>query len=111
MLKKKGKTLSTAESCTGGKIAAVLTSIPGASEYFKGSIVSYATEAKIAVLGIPESVIKEFSVVSEAVASAMASRTRQIMNTDYAIATTGNWTHKGDDNAEIGTVFIFGYAQ
>jgi nicotinamide-nucleotide amidase len=56
-------------------------------------------------------VIKEFSVVSEAVASAMASRTRQIMNTDYAIATTGNWTHKGDDNAEIGTVFIFGYAQ
>jgi nicotinamide-nucleotide amidase len=49
MLKKKGKTLSTAESCTGGKIAAVLTSIPGASEYFKGSIVSYATEAKIAV--------------------------------------------------------------
>jgi nicotinamide-nucleotide amidase len=107
MLKKKGKTLSTAESCTGGKIAAVLTSIPGASEYFKGSIVSYATEAKIAVLGIPESVIKEFSVVSEAVASAMASRTRQIMNTDYAIATTGNaGPTKGDDNAEIGTVFI-----
>jgi nicotinamide-nucleotide amidase len=66
MLKKKGKPFLQL-SCTGGKIAAVLTSIPGASEYFKGSIVSYATEAKIAVLGIPESVIKEFSVVSEAV--------------------------------------------
>jgi nicotinamide-nucleotide amidase len=51
-------------------------------------------------------VIKEFSVVSEAVASAMASRTRQIMNTDYAIATTGNAGPKGDDNAEIGTVLL-----
>ncbi|MFT4670253.1 MAG: nicotinamide-nucleotide amidase [Flavobacterium sp.] len=107
MLKQQQKTLATAESCTGGKIAAVLTSIPGASEYFKGSVVSYATEAKIAVLGVPESMIKEFSVVSEAVVSAMASRTRQIMNTDYAIATSGNaGPTKGDDNAEIGTVFI-----
>ena len=107
MLKQQQKTLATAESCTGGKIAAVLTSIPGASEYFKGSVVSYATEAKIAVLGVSESMIKEFSVVSEAVVSAMASRTRQIMNTDYAIATSGNaGPTKGDDNAEIGTVFI-----
>jgi nicotinamide-nucleotide amidase len=111
MLKKKGKTLSTAESCTGGKIAAVLTSIPGASEYFKGSIVSYATEAKIAVLGIPESVIKEFSVVSEA-ASAMASRTRQIMNTDYAIATTGNaGPTKEMITPKSGLFYCFGYAQ
>jgi nicotinamide-nucleotide amidase len=107
MLKQQRKTLATAESCTGGKIAAVLTSIPGASDYFKGSVVSYATEAKTDVLGIPESVIKEFSVVSEAVASAMALRVRQIMNTDYAIATTGNaGPTKGDENAEIGTVFI-----
>jgi nicotinamide-nucleotide amidase len=107
MLKQQRKTLATAESCTGGKIAAVLTSIPGASDYFKGSVVSYAAEAKTDVLGIPESVIKEFSVVSEAVASAMALRVRQIMNTDYAIATTGNaGPTKGDENAEIGTVFI-----
>jgi nicotinamide-nucleotide amidase len=70
----------------------------------------YATEAKIAVLGIPESVIKEFSVVSEAVASAMASRTRQIMNY-YAIATTGNAGPTKDDNAEIDCFYCFGYAQ
>jgi nicotinamide-nucleotide amidase len=107
MLKQQGKTLATAESCTGGKIAALLTSIPGASEYFRGSVVSYATEAKTDILGVPESVIKEFSVVSAAVASAMALRVKQIMKTDYAIATTGNaGPTKGDENAEIGTVFI-----
>ncbi|MEZ7498723.1 CinA family nicotinamide mononucleotide deamidase-related protein [Flavobacterium sp. Arc3] len=107
MLKQQQKTVATAESCTGGKIAAVLTSIAGASAYFKGSVVSYATEAKIDVLGIPESVIKEFSVVSKEVASAMALRVKEIMNTDYAIATTGNaGPSKGDENAEIGTIFI-----
>jgi nicotinamide-nucleotide amidase len=68
MLKQQQKTVATAESCTGGKIATVLTSIAGASAYFKGSVVSYATEAKIDVLGIPESVIKEFSVVIKEVA-------------------------------------------
>lgn len=107
MLKKQNKTLSTAESCTGGKIAASLTSVAGASNYFKGSVVSYATEAKIDVLELPESLIKEFSVVSAEVASAMALSVKKIMKTDYAIATTGNaGPSKGDENAEIGTVFI-----
>lgn len=107
MLKKQNKTLSTAESCTGGKIAASLTSVAGASNYFKGSVVSYATEAKIDVLVLPESLIKEFSVVSAEVASAMALSVKKIMKTDYAIATTGNaGPSKGDENAEIGTVFI-----
>jgi nicotinamide-nucleotide amidase len=107
ILKQQHKTLATAESCTGGKIAALLTAVPGASEYFKGSVVSYATEVKTGVLGVSESVINEFSVVSAAVASAMALRVKEIMNTDYAIATTGNaGPTKGDGNAEIGTVFI-----
>jgi len=107
MLKKQHKTLSTAESCTGGKIAASLTSVAGASKYFKGSVVSYATETKMDVLGIPESLINEFSVVSGEVASAMAQRVKEIIKTDYAIATTGNaGPSKGDENAEIGTVFI-----
>jgi len=107
MLKKQNKTLSTAESCTGGKIAASLTSVAGASNCFKGSVVSYATEAKIDVLELPESLIKEFSVVSAEVASAMALSVKKIMKTDYAIATTGNaGPSKGDENAEIGTVFI-----
>jgi nicotinamide-nucleotide amidase len=107
MLIKQNKTLSTAESCTGGKIAQVLTAIAGASSYFKGSVVSYGTDVKIDVLGIPESLINEYSVVSREVVSAMALSIKKMMKTDYAIATTGNaGPSKGDSNAEIGTVFI-----
>jgi nicotinamide-nucleotide amidase len=107
MLTKQNKTLSTAESCTGGKIAQVLTSVPGASNYFKGSVVSYATDVKIEVLGVSESLIKEHSVVSNEVVSAMALSVKKMMKTDYAIATTGNaGPLKGDSNAEVGSVFI-----
>ncbi|TDE51000.1 CinA family nicotinamide mononucleotide deamidase-related protein [Flavobacterium sp. GT3P67] len=107
MLIKQNKTISTAESCTGGNIAAVLTSVSGSSKYFKGSVVSYATAVKIDVLGIPESLIKENSVVSREVVSAMALNIKKMMKTDYAIATTGNaGPSKGDSNAEVGAVFI-----
>ena len=107
ILKEKNTTIATAESCTGGKIAQLLTSVPGASGYFKGSIVSYATEVKINVLGISEALITEHSVVSKEVASAMALSVQQIMQTDYAIATTGNaGPTKGDADVEVGTVCI-----
>lgn len=101
------KTIATAESCTGGKIAESFTSIAGASRYFKGSVVSYATEAKVKVLKIDKALIDEFSVVSGQVAEAMATSVLQIFDTDYAIATTGNaGPTKGDSKAEVGTVFI-----
>ena len=107
LLKKQLKTIATAESCTGGKIAEILTSVPGASTYFKGSVVSYTTEVKINVLGVSESLIQEHSVVSAEVASAMALRVKQMMQTDYAIATTGNaGPTKDDTDAAIGSVFI-----
>jgi nicotinamide-nucleotide amidase len=107
ILKEKNTTIATAESCTGGKIAQLLTSVPGASWYFKGSIVSYATEVKINVLGISEALITEHSVVSKEVASAMALSVQKIMQTDYAIATTGNaGPTKGDADVEVGTVCI-----
>ena len=107
LLKQQQKSISTAESCTGGKIAAALTSVSGASKYFKGSVISYATETKINVLGISEKLIEEHSVVSAEVAKQMAISIKNIMKTDYAIATTGNaGPSKGDSNAEIGTVFI-----
>ena len=107
LLTSKNATLATAESCTGGKIAQVITSVPGASNYFKGSVVSYATETKISVLGISSELIKEHSVVSYEVAKEMALAVKRIMNTDYAIATTGNaGPSKGYGNSEIGTVFI-----
>lgn len=107
LLRQQNKTISTAESCTGGKIAQILTSVSGASNYFKGSVVSYATETKISVLGLSEELIKEHSVVSAAVVKQMAINVKRMMKTDYAIATTGNaGPTKGNSNAEVGTVFI-----
>ena len=103
----KGLTLATAESCTGGRIAQQLTALPGASAYFKGSIVSYATETKIEVLKVPRAIIEKHSVVSAEVASSMAENARKLLKTDFAVATTGNaGPTKGDSDAEIGTVFI-----
>ena len=100
-------TLATAESCTGGKIAALLTEVPGASQYFKGSVVSYASQAKIDILNISEAIVEKYSVVSAEITEAMALSVQQMMKTDYAIATTGNaGPNKGDSTAEIGTVFI-----
>ena len=107
LLKQQNKTISTAESCTGGKIAQILTSVSGASNYFKGSVVSYVTETKITVLGLSEELIKQHSVVSAAVVKQMAINVKRMMKTDYAIATTGNaGPTQGDSNAEVGTVFI-----
>ncbi|MGG7034565.1 MAG: competence/damage-inducible protein A [Flavobacterium sp.] len=107
LLTKQNKTLAAAESCTGGTIAQRITSVSGASGYFKGSLVCYATQSKTDVLHIPESLIKEHTVVSAEVAKQMALNVREIMKTDYALATTGNaGPLKGDADAEIGTVFI-----
>jgi nicotinamide-nucleotide amidase len=107
LLTAKNKTLATAESFTGGRIAEVLTSQSGASVYFKGSIVSYATEVKTGVLQVPEDLVNKHSVVSSEVAVSMAANVRAIMKSDFAIATTGNaGPAKGDSDAEIGTVFI-----
>lgn len=107
LLTEKHLTLATAESFTGGRIAEEITSIPGASQYFKGSVVSYATEIKIKLLEVPETLIQEHSVVSAEVAMAMAKNVRNILDTDFAIATTGNaGPTKGDSDADVGTVYI-----
>jgi nicotinamide-nucleotide amidase len=107
LLTEKMLTISTAESCTGGKIASTLSAVPGASNYFKGSVVSYATQAKIDVLEIDENIIAKYGVVSAEVAKEMAKSVQKVMNSDYAIATTGNaGPTKGDEDAELGTVFI-----
>jgi len=107
LLAQKGQTLAAAESCTGGSIAQALTSVPGSSAYFKGSAVTYATQAKIAILGVPKTLIEEHSVVSAAVAEAMAARAKEIFESDYAVSTTGNaGPGKGEADAEVGTVYI-----
>lgn len=106
-LKEKGLTIATAESCTGGKIGQMLAAISGASAYYKGSLVTYATQAKVEVLGVSSDIIAKYSVVSQEVALEMVRNVRQIMHTDYAIATTGNaGPLKGDSDADLGVVYI-----
>jgi nicotinamide-nucleotide amidase len=106
-LTKLNKTLAIAESCTGGKIAEQITAIPGASKYFKGSIVSYSTQTKIEVLKVDAQLIDKYSVVSAQVAEAMARQAQKLFKTDYAISTTGiAGPSKGDLDAEVGTVYI-----
>ncbi|MCB0382259.1 MAG: CinA family nicotinamide mononucleotide deamidase-related protein, partial [Psychroserpens sp.] len=102
-----GKTVTTAESCTGGLIAERFTANAGASKYFKGSIVSYTKEIKVNILKVSEDLIDKYSVVSAEVAEAMAKNVLQLMQTDYAIATTGNAGPTKDDTQEgLGVVFI-----
>ncbi|WP_111683791.1 competence/damage-inducible protein A [Winogradskyella tangerina] len=101
------KTIAVAESCTGGQIAKAITTNAGASAYFKGSVVSYATEAKVKILEVNEDDIATHSVVSKAVAEAMAQNVKTLFNSDYGISTTGNaGPSKGDSDAEVGTVWI-----
>ena len=82
-------TLSTAESCTGGRIAHLVTTISGSSEYFLGGVVSYAVSVKESVLGVSPSVIKDKGVVSAEVAAAMAEGVRSLTGSTFAVATTG----------------------
>ncbi len=107
LLKENNKTVATAESCTGGKIASLITEIPGASNVFMGSTVTYATQSKVDMLGVNPSIIEKYSVVSEQVAYEMASKARLKFNSDYAVATTGNaGPTQGDSDAPVGTVYI-----
>ena len=84
-----GATLGTAESCSGGLVAATLTAIPGSSEVVRGGVVSYWAEVKRDVLGVPEDVIETFGVVSEQCARAMAEGAARVLGCDYTVSTTG----------------------
>lgn len=107
LLKQREMTLAVAESCTGGLMAKSLTANAGASSYFKGGVVTYATESKVNILKVSEKDIKTYSVVSQQVAEQMAENVRQLYNADYGISTTGNaGPSKGDSDVEVGTVWI-----
>ncbi len=107
LLIQNGKTLSTAESCTGGYLAHRITSVSGSSAYFKGSVVAYTVETKVKVLGVKPETIERYGVVSANIAEEMAERVMKLQNTDYAIATTG-LAGPGGGTAEnpVGTVWI-----
>ena len=106
LLKAAGKTLSAAESCTGGEIAHLITSVPGSSAYFLGSVTSYAISVKEKVLGVSPAVIREKGVVSSEVAAAMAEGVRRLTGSDYAVSTTGLAGPAGDEYNPVGTVWI-----
>ncbi|MEN8138824.1 MAG: competence/damage-inducible protein A [Bacteroidota bacterium] len=107
LLTDKGRTVSTAESFTGGKIASMLTSVPGSSKYFHGSVVSYATQSKIDVLNVDEKIIGEHTVVSKEVAKIMAEKARGLFKTDFAISATGvAGPDRGEDGKDPGVAFI-----
>jgi nicotinamide-nucleotide amidase len=89
LLREKKRTLCTAESCTGGNIAHRITSVPGSSDYYTGSVIAYANSVKTVLLGTDERVIEKEGAVSESVARAMAEGARRLMKTDYCVATTG----------------------
>ena len=107
LLKGTGKTVSTAESCTGGSIAAMLTSVAGSSEYFLGSVVSYANSVKSGVLGVNEKIIAEHGAVSSECVAAMAEGVRKLTGSDFSIATSGIAGPGGGSDAKpVGLVWI-----
>ncbi|MCQ2319016.1 MAG: competence/damage-inducible protein A [Bacteroidales bacterium] len=107
ILKSKGKTVASAESCTGGTIAKMITAIPGSSAVFKGTVVSYATEVKENVLGVNHLDVEKHTVVSKQVVEQMAVGVRNLLKTDYAVATTGiAGPDGGTEQTPVGTVWI-----
>lgn len=99
-------TISTAESCTGGELAKMITSVSGSSKYFLGGMVAYATEKKIKILNVSKDTVDQFTVVSEQVAQEMAKGCQQLFDTHISLSTTGvAGPGKGEDGKEVGTVF------
>jgi nicotinamide-nucleotide amidase len=107
LLTQKGKTICTAESLTGGKIASTIVSVQGSSAYYKGSFVAYSAGSKISLLGVSSETITKYSVVSKEVAVAMAKGAKEKLQTNYALAVTGNAGPTADHNDKgVGVVFI-----
>ncbi len=107
ILRQKSLTLCTAESCTGGNIARMITSVPGSSDYYKGSVVAYDNRVKTTLLGVGSNIIEEEGAVSGPVVRAMAEGARKLLNTDYAVAISGIAGPSGGTTEKpVGTVWI-----
>ena len=107
LLSGSGKTLSAAESCTGGTISELITSVPGSSEYYLGSVTSYANEIKAKVLGVPEEILAEYGAVSRECVAAMAEGVRKLTGSDFSVATSGiAGPGGGSENKPVGLVWI-----
>jgi PncC family amidohydrolase len=106
LFKKKGLSLSVAESCTGGLISHQITALSGASAFFKASVVSYSAEAKKEILGVPSDIISKYGAISEETAREMAEKIRALTATDFSLSTTGNLGPDVLEGKEKGLVYI-----
>ena len=106
LLRASGSTVATAESLTGGRLAALLTDTPGASETYRGGVVTYATELKTSLLDVDEAIVAEHGVVSAECAKAMASGVRALTGTTYGVSTTGVAGPSEQEGKPPGTVFV-----
>ena len=101
------KTVSTAESCTGGEIAHLITGVPGSSTYFKGSVIAYANAIKTQLLGVQDYILTKYGAVSENTVKEMAVGVRSLLKTDYALATSGiAGPDGGTEEKPVGTIWI-----
>lgn len=105
-LQERGETLGVAESLTGGLVAAELTSVPGASRCFRGSVTAYATALKREVLGVDGALLAERGAVDPDVAQAMATGARRVLGADWGVSTTGVAGPEPQDGRPVGTVFV-----
>ncbi len=107
LLRERGKTMGTAESCTGGYIAHLITSIPGSSDYFKGAVISYSNDIKESMLQVPEKVLKDHGAVSEQTVIEMVKGALHSLKTDFALACSGIMgPGGGSPEKPVGTVWI-----
>ena len=106
ILRQRGESICVAESLTGGGLAVALTSLPGSSEVFKGSITAYQSQIKSSLLKVPAELISEFGVVSEEVAAAMAGGAKELMDSTWSISTTGVAGPGPSDGVAAGTVWV-----
>jgi len=106
LFKEKSYTLGSVESFTGGLFAREITSVPGASKFYKGGLVTYATEEKVALLGIPQKDVDEFGVVSKEIALQMAELGRKKLNVDFCVSFTGNAGPSAMENKPVGEIYI-----
>lgn len=106
LFREKGLTLGSIESFTGGLFAREITAVPGASKFYKGGLVTYATEEKVRLLGISQVDVDKYGVVSKEIASQMAELGRQILNVDYAVSFTGNAGPDAMENKPVGLIYI-----
>jgi len=106
LFKEGGLTLSVAESCTGGLISHYITSLPGASTFFKAGIVSYSEDIKRTILGISPQTISRYGVVSNEIAQEMAEKMRLLTGTDYSLSTTGNLGPDVLEDKERGLIYV-----